>query len=53
MIPFDYNIVRKVSIFNSDSNEDVVVEEEVPFLIFVLKCYFKHEELIDEYFQNI
>lgn len=52
MIPFDYNIVRKVSIFNSDSNEDVVVEEEVPFLIFVLKCYFKHEELIDEYFQN-
>ncbi len=53
MIPFDYTIVRKVSIFNSDSNEDVVVEENVPFLLFVLKCYFKHEELIDEYFQNI
>lgn len=53
MIPFDYNIVRKVSIVNSNSNEDVVVEENVPFLIFVLKCYFKHKELIDEYFQNI
>lgn len=53
IIPFDYNVVRKVRVFNGDSDEDIEVEENVPFLIFVLKCYFKHEELIDEYFQNI
>lgn len=28
------------------------ISENVPFLIFVLKCYFKHTDLINEYFHD-
>lgn len=53
MIPLDYIVVRKVNVLNNNCKEDMLVEEKVPFLIFVLKCYFKHADLVDEYFQNI
>lgn len=52
-IPFDYAITRKINVFSETLKKDVVIEENVPFLIYVLKCYFKHHDLIDEYFQNI
>ncbi len=52
-IPFDYTVVRKIDAFNDTSKKDVLLEERVPFLIFVLKSYFKHKDLIDEYFQSI
>jgi len=42
-------------IFNeiTDKYDNKQTNEETPFFIFVLKSYFKHIDLINEYFQNI
>ena len=47
-IPIDYICDRDINIYNSEKPE--TRHERVPFLVFVLKSYFKHKELIDEYF---
>lgn len=48
LIPFDYKIDRVV--INSNDNH---LKESVPFIIYVLKKYFKHWDLIDEYFSKL
>lgn len=52
-IPFNHLITRKVSLENNYYKDEIDEEEKVPFLVFVLKCYFRHHELIVEYFQGI
>lgn len=48
-IPFDFRceIYRK-----DESGNDLPVEKE-QFLCYVLECYFKHKDLLNEYFQKV
>jgi len=50
-IPVDYICNRHINIYNLEKPESH--HEGVPFLIFVLKSYFKHKDLIDEYFVGL
>lgn len=52
-IPLDIPCERTVIIKGNEKEEDSYQSEEVPFLVFVLKSYFKHTELIDEYFASL
>lgn len=49
LIPFDlsYNVSWK------DRDEEKLHVVEIPFLYFVLQCYFKHTDLLHEYFSNL
>lgn len=51
-IPINILCTHNVNVYDAASNSFSVSAEKVPFLIFVLKSYFKHTDLIDEYFQN-
>lgn len=48
-IPFDYRckVLRK----DEDGNE--LPQEDEQFLCYVLECYFKHKDLLKEYFQEL
>lgn len=46
-IPFDFPC-KVLRIFN-DEDEEV----QVPFIFFVLNCFFTHRDLIDEYFEKV
>lgn len=50
-IPFDYICNRDINLYSLEKPESR--HERVPFLIFVLKSYFKHKDLIDEYFVGL
>ena len=36
-----------------DNDSDNILSVEVPFIYFILDSYFKHKDLLSEYFQNI
>ena len=50
-IPINYICNRDINIYNLRKPE--FHHERVPFLIFVIKSYFKHKDLIDEYFAGL
>lgn len=52
-IPFNLPCRRQIIIPVNNYKAYKTVNETVPFLVFVLKCYFKHIDLIDEYFENL
>ena len=52
-IPLDMLCAHKVAILKEESNEWDFVDEKVPFIIFILKSYFNHIDLIDEYFEKL
>lgn len=48
-IPFDF----RCKIFRKDENGNDLPQEEEQFLLFILECYFKHKDLLKEYFQKV
>lgn len=52
-IPINYQIHHKVKEYDGNTKEVKEKIEEIPFLIYILKSYFKHHELIDEYFEKM
>ena len=48
-IPFEYRC--KVS--RKDENENDLLQEDEQFLCYVLECYFKHKDLLKEYFYKV
>lgn len=49
MIPFDY----KCEIFRKDQEGNDLPPAGEQFLCYVLECYFKHKDLLNEYFQKV
>ena len=47
-IPLNY----VVCVHNRDDSGKLIIEKEL-FLYYVLDCYFKHKDLLSEYFQNV
>lgn len=47
-IPFDF----RCEIFRKDENGNDLPVEKEQFLCYVLECYFKHKDLLSEYFQK-
>ncbi len=52
-IPLTLPIKRNLNLYNEASGEISRKEETVPFIIYILKCYLKHTDLIDEYFSKL
>lgn len=52
-IPLNMQCEHSVNKVGTAQGQIEKVNEKVPFLIFVLKSYFKHTDLIDEYFQDL
>lgn len=52
-IPINMMVERKIAIPGEMPGEIVDKTERVPFLVFVLKSYFRHTDLIDEYFCSL
>lgn len=52
-IPFSLLVDRTISVPNESGSAFKREQEKVPFIIYVLKSYFKHTDLIDEYFTNL
>lgn len=48
-IPFD----SRCKIFRKDEKGDDLPPEDEQFLCYVLECYFRHKDLLREYFQEI
>lgn len=48
-IPFDYTCENK----RKDENGNDLPIQHIPFLIYVLESYFKHKDLLFEYFQKL
>lgn len=48
-IPFDY----RCKVLRKDENGNELPQEDEQFLCYVLECYFKHKELLKEYFQEV
>lgn len=48
-IPFDTRCI----VFPKDEKGNNLPSERVQFLCYVLECYFKHKDLLKEYFQNM
>lgn len=48
-IPFDF----RCEIFRKDENGNDLPVEREQFLCYVLECYFKHKDLLNEYFQKV
>ena len=48
-IPFDF----RCEIFRKDENGNDLPVEKEQFLCYVLECYFKHKDLLSEYFQKV
>lgn len=48
-IPFDY----RCEVLRKDENGNDLPKEDEQFLCYVLECYFKHKDLLKEYFQKI
>ena len=48
-IPFTFNC----EIHRKDENGNDLPVEKEQFLCYVLECYFKHKDLLDEYFQKV
>lgn len=51
-IPFNLPCKREINIPINNFKEYKTINETVPFIVFVLKSYFNHTDLIDEYFEN-
>ena len=48
-IPFDY----RCEVLRKDENGKDLPQKDEQFLCYVLESYFKHKDLLKEYFQNI
>lgn len=48
-IPFNY----RCEILRKDENGNDLPQEDEQFLCYVLECYFKHKDLLKEYFQKV
>ncbi len=48
-IPFDY----RCEVWRKDQNGNDLPFQDEQFLCYVLECYFKHKELLKEYFQKV
>lgn len=48
-IPFDY----RCEVLRKDENGNDLPQKDEQFLCYVLESYFKHKDLLKEYFQNI
>jgi len=48
-IPFNY----RCEVLRKDENGNDLPQEDEQFLCYVLECYFKHKDLLKEYFQEI
>lgn len=48
-IPFDY----RCKVLRKDEDVNDLPQEDEQFLCYVLECYFKHKELLKEYFHKI
>lgn len=52
-IPLSLPIQRSINVYSNRTNDTMRKNETVPFLIYILKSYLKHHDLIDEYFANL
>lgn len=52
-IPIDFPCSRTVTLGRDCDGKEIQKEEVVPFIVVILKSYFKHSELIDEYFEKL
>ena len=52
-IPIDLSCERNINVIDDSLDGYKKATEKVPFLILVLKTYFKHTDLIDEYFESL
>lgn len=52
-IPFDIMCKHTFNMHTDKPDEFDRVTESIPFIVFVLKSYFKHFDLIDEYFTDL
>ena len=48
-IPFNY----MCNMIIPNPKREEYPEKEIPFILFILNCFFKHKDLISEYFQNL
>ena len=48
-IPFDY----RCEVIRKDEHGNDLPQKDEQFLCYVLECYFKHKDLLKEYFQEI
>lgn len=48
-IPFDY----RCEVLRKDQNGNDLPSQDEQFLCYVLECYFKHKDLLKEYFQEV
>lgn len=52
-IPLSLPIQRSINVYSNRTNDTMRKNETVPSLIYILKSYLKHHDLIDEYFANL
>jgi len=52
-IPIDLQCEHAYGVQNEMTNDAKILVEKIPFLIYILKEYFTHTELIDEYFAKL
>lgn len=52
-IPIDLPCERMVTLGRDRDGAEIQKDEVVPFIVLILKSYFKHTELIDEYFEKM
>lgn len=52
-IPLTLPIKRKVTLYDEVSDTVLHKTETVPFIVYILKSYLKHTDLIDEYFTKL
>ena len=52
-IPFDIMCKHTFNMHTDNPDEFDRVTESIPFIVFVLKSYFKHFDLIDVYFTDL
>ena len=52
-IPIDLQCEHAYGVQNEMANDAKILVEKIPFLIYILKEYFTHTELIDEYFAKL
>lgn len=52
-IPLDMLCEHKYGVQDKKTEEYKILVEYIPFIIYILKEYFTHLELIDEYFDNL
>ena len=52
-IPIDLQCEHAYGVQDEMTNDTKTLVEKIPFLIYILKEYFTHTELIDEYFAKL